>query len=97
MQKLIIILLVITAVTLSTATRAESNEEPLNLKQLLAAFNWDIDKTPITTEKISDNLYVLFGVGGNIGVSIGPDGVLVVDNQFPDMISKIDSAVLFFC
>ena len=93
MQKLIIILLVVTCVTFSAATRAESNDEPLNLKQLLAAFNWDIDKTPITTEKISDNLYVLFGVGGNIGVSIGPDGVLVVDNQFPDMISKIDSAV----
>jgi hypothetical protein len=28
----------------------------------------------IRTEKVSDNLYVLFGLGGNIAVSVGPQG-----------------------
>ena len=68
---------------------AANQSEPLNLDELTAAFGWDMDRTAITTEKVTDNLYVLFGVGGNIGVSIGSDGVLIVDNQFPNMMSKI--------
>ena len=72
---------------------AANQSEPLNLDELTASFGWDMDRTAITTEKVTDNLYVLFGVGGNIGVSIGSDGVLIVDNQFPNMMSKIDAAV----
>jgi hypothetical protein len=41
--------------------------------------------TPITTQKIADDFHVLFGVGGNILVSIGDNGVLIVDDQFPLM------------
>ena len=94
MNKFIVIILTSIGLLLSSATRgAHHEEEALNLDQLMAAFNWDMAGTPITTEKITDNLYVLFGIGGNIGVSIGSDGVLVVDNQFPGMMSKIDSAI----
>jgi cyclase len=44
--------------------------------------------TPIRPEKLADNFYVLFGVGGNIVASIGDDGVLFVDDQFPQMAPK---------
>jgi cyclase len=49
--------------------------------------------TPITTQKIADNFYVLFGVGGNIIASIGENGVLIVDGQFPQMVPKYKAAI----
>lgn len=36
----------------------------------------------LSVETISDNLHVLFGPGGNIGVSSGPDGVVLIDDKF---------------
>jgi len=44
--------------------------------------------TPITAEQLGDGLHVLFGVGGAIVVSIGEQGVLAVDDQFPEMAPK---------
>ena len=67
--------------------------EPLNLEQLLEQFNWDFDTAEVTTQKVGDGLYVLFGVGGNIAASIGEDGVLIVDNMFPEMIPKVEAAI----
>ena len=49
--------------------------------------------TPIRTERIADGFYVLFGVGGNIAVSIGSQGVLAVDDQFPEMVPKYRAAI----
>ena len=49
--------------------------------------------TQIRTEKVGDNLYVLFGVGGNIAVSVGAEGVLIVDAQFPEMVPKYRAAI----
>ena len=93
MNKLVILLSAAMTFCSSGLAVAANQSEPLNLDELTAAFGWDMDRTAITTEKVTDNLYVLFGVGGNIGVSIGSDGVLIVDNQFPNMMSKIDAAV----
>jgi glyoxylase-like metal-dependent hydrolase (beta-lactamase superfamily II) len=42
----------------------------------------------IRAEKISDGLHVLFGLGGNILASIGTQGVLLVDTQFPPLVPK---------
>ena len=53
------------------------------------AFGWDFDQAEITTEKITDNIHVLFGLGGNILVSTGEDGVLLVDDQMPELKYKI--------
>lgn len=49
--------------------------------------------TPITTQRLADDFYVLFGVGGNIAVSIGANGVLIVDDQFPQMVPKYKAAI----
>ncbi|MFT5578145.1 MAG: cyclase [Paraglaciecola psychrophila] len=67
--------------------------KPVSLDLLLNAFGWDMDSTAIEVQKVSDNLHVLFGVGGNIAVSVGGDGVLVVDDQFPEMMPKIKAAI----
>ena len=47
------------------------------------------DGVEITSEKLSDNVFVLFGAGGNIGVSVGDDGVFVIDDQFAPLSEKI--------
>src|SRR5688572_23716618 len=49
--------------------------------------------TPITTQKLYDDFHVLFGVGGNIVVSIGSNGVLIVDDQFPQMVPKYKATI----
>lgn len=47
------------------------------------------DNVEIKSEKLSDHVYVLFGAGGNIGVSVGDDGVFVIDDQFAPLSDKI--------
>jgi glyoxylase-like metal-dependent hydrolase (beta-lactamase superfamily II) len=49
--------------------------------------------TPITTLELAENFHVLFGVGGNILVSIGANGVLIVDDQFPQMVPKYKATI----
>lgn len=49
--------------------------------------------TPITSQKLADNFHVLFGVGGNILVSIGSNGTLIVDGQFPQMVPKYKAKI----
>ena len=53
----------------------------------------DFSKVEIKTEKAAGSVYVLFGAGGNIGVSAGPDGVLIVDDQFAPLADKIRAAL----
>ena len=90
-------LLAMTAVALCAFAWAQeeapASAEPLNLEQLLAQFNWDFDAAEITTEQVGEGLYVLFGIGGNIAVSVGEQGVLVVDDMFPEVIPKVEAAI----
>ncbi|MEC7370346.1 MAG: MBL fold metallo-hydrolase [Pseudomonadota bacterium] len=67
--------------------------EPLPLKPLGVAFGWDFDKPEITVQAVTKNLNVLFGTGGNIAVSTGKDGVLIVDDQFPSLMPNIEAAI----
>jgi glyoxylase-like metal-dependent hydrolase (beta-lactamase superfamily II) len=50
-------------------------------------------KVEIKTEKLADGVAVLFGSGGNIGVSHGPDGTVLIDDQFAPLTEKIQAAV----
>ena len=47
----------------------------------------------ITVEKLAPGVAVLFGQGGNIGVSYGSDGTVLIDDQFAPLTSKIQAAV----
>ena len=67
--------------------------DPMDIEGISTAFGWDFEGTEIVTEKVTDSLYVLFGVGGNIAVSVGEDGVLIVDDQFPQMMDRINAAI----
>jgi len=43
--------------------------------------------------KVAGNIHYLEGSGGNIGVSVGPDGVLIVDDQYLPLAEKINATL----
>lgn len=53
----------------------------------------DYSKVEIKATKVSGNVYMLEGAGGNIGVSVGTDGILIVDDQFAPLADKIRAAL----
>lgn len=53
----------------------------------------DFDAVQITTVPVRDGIYMLQGSGGNIGVSIGDDGTMIVDDQFAPLTGKISAAI----
>lgn len=53
----------------------------------------DPAKANVTSEPVAGNVHMLTGVGGNIGVSVGPDGLLIVDDQFEVIAPKIHKAL----
>ncbi len=53
----------------------------------------DWSKIEIKATKVAGNVYMLEGGGGNIGVSVGPDGILIVDDQFAPLADKIKAAL----
>src|SRR6185436_16257754 len=53
----------------------------------------NFDAVQIKTHKITDSVYMLEGEGGNIGVSVGEDGVFLIDDQFAPLTQKILDAV----
>src|SRR5690242_12679076 len=55
----------------------------------VAAQQTDYSKVEIRATKVSGNVYMLEGAGGNIGVSVGADGILIVDDEFAPLADKI--------
>jgi cyclase len=53
----------------------------------------DFSKVEIKATKINGNVYMLEGAGGNIGVSVGSDGILIVDDEFAPLADKIKAAL----
>lgn len=47
----------------------------------------------INAIQVADNLYMLTGQGGNIGLSVGEDGAVLIDDQFAPLSAKIKAAV----
>ena len=66
---------------ISDATYSYSEEQNLFLESI----GWaGFEPSFIKTTSLTKDLHVIFGYGGNILVSIGKDGTLIVDSQFPD-------------
>lgn len=53
----------------------------------------DFSKVEITSEEVVPGVYMLQGSGGNIGLSVGPDGAFVIDDQFAPLAPKIMAAI----
>ena len=97
-SKYLLPFLVCSSITFSLGLQAAHHEkEEINYKEgqkaVIDAFGWDMKNPTISTERITDNLHVLFGNGGNILVSTGDDGVLLVDDQMPEAKNVILRAI----
>jgi glyoxylase-like metal-dependent hydrolase (beta-lactamase superfamily II) len=55
--------------------------------------NRDFSKVQIKVTKVSGNIYMLEGEGGNIAASVGEDGIVIVDDQYAPLAEKIHAAL----
>ena len=53
----------------------------------------NFDAVQIKALQVSPNIWMLEGAGGNIGVSVGDDGILLIDDQYAPLTEKIAAAV----
>jgi glyoxylase-like metal-dependent hydrolase (beta-lactamase superfamily II) len=53
----------------------------------------DWDAVEVKAAPVAGSVHVLVGRGGNIGVSVGADGTILVDDQFAPLTDKIVAAV----
>jgi hypothetical protein len=52
-----------------------------------------IGATSIKTSSLQDNLYLLQGYGGNVLLSVGSDGALLVDDEYVALTGKLVAAI----
>lgn len=65
----------------------------LALAPALPAQQPDFSKVQIKATLLDSNLYLLQGAGGNITAATGPDGVLLVDDEFAGVADKVRAAL----
>ena len=53
----------------------------------------EFSKVEIKTIELGHGIYMLMGMGGNMGVSVGDDGVFLIDDQFSPLTPKIKKAI----
>ncbi len=53
----------------------------------------EVAKAEVKVERLAPGVAVLFGAGGNIGLSYGADGNVLIDDQFAPLTAKIRAAV----
>jgi len=53
----------------------------------------DFSKVQIKVTQVAGRVYILEGEGGNIGASVGEDGIVVVDDQYAPLAEKIQAAL----
>jgi cyclase len=53
----------------------------------------DFSKVQMKVTKVAGNVYLLQGAGGNIGASVGDDGIVIVDDQYAPLAEKIQAAL----
>jgi glyoxylase-like metal-dependent hydrolase (beta-lactamase superfamily II) len=53
----------------------------------------NFDEVQISTTPVAGSIYMLQGSGGNIGLSIGDDATIIVDDQFAPLTQKIQAAI----
>jgi cyclase len=60
---------------------------------LTTAQDQDFSKVQIKVTKVAGSIYMLEGAGGNIGASVGEDGIVVVDDEYAPLAGKIQAAL----
>lgn len=58
-----------------------------------STYSQNYDSVQIKTTKLTESIYMLEGAGGNIGVLVGNDGIIIIDDQFAPLTEKIKTAL----
>ncbi|GAB0111290.1 MBL fold metallo-hydrolase [Pseudoalteromonas distincta] len=66
---------------------------PALITGLLLSTTAQADDGPVTAQKLSEHVYVLFGQGGNIAASVGDDGIYIIDDQFAKLSDDIKETI----
>ena len=53
----------------------------------------NFDTVQVRTVKVAESVYMLQGLGGNIGVSAGANGIILVDDQYAPLTEKVKAAL----
>jgi len=64
------------------ADTQSASEAEAQSAQTVEAADTEAAKPVLSVETIGKNMYVIFGPGGNIGVSTGEDGIVIIDDKF---------------
>jgi cyclase len=81
-RKLSVLALILLSIALSHDTVAAAHAQ-----------QQDFSKVEIKVTKVSGNIYMLEGAGGNIAASVGEDGIVIVDDEFAPLADKIQAAL----
>ncbi|HZP17570.1 MAG TPA: MBL fold metallo-hydrolase [Terriglobales bacterium] len=60
---------------------------------IVSAQEQDFSKVQMKVTKAGGSVYMIEGAGGNIGASVGEDGIVIVDDQFAPLADKIRAAL----
>lgn len=63
------------------------------LSAVPAVAQLDPDRIEIKVHRVAGAVYMLEGAGGNIGVSVGNDGIILIDDQYAPLAPKIKAAL----
>jgi len=53
----------------------------------------DLSQVELKSQKVADGIYMLSGAGGNVGVSAGDDGVVLIDDEYAPLTDKLVAAL----
>lgn len=53
----------------------------------------DFSQVEVKAVPVAGSVYMLTGAGGNIGVSVGDDGIVIIDDQYAPLAPKIEAAL----
>ncbi len=53
----------------------------------------NFDTIQVRAEKVAGSVWMLQGAGGNIGVSVGRDGIFMIDDEYAPLTAKIKAAI----
>ncbi|MGA8223477.1 MAG: MBL fold metallo-hydrolase [Candidatus Acidiferrales bacterium] len=73
-----------------STTAAKTAQE---LGDKIAQFRAQMGSVPLQTLQLRDNIYMLYGPGGNMVALTGPDGKVLVDSSFAPVAPKIQEAL----
>lgn len=72
---------------------ASPADEQRSLYELMSGWGTDLDNAEVSAETLKPGLHVLRAAGGAVLVSIGEQGVLMVDDQFPQVVPKLQKKI----